>query len=209
MKTRKALYVGVVLFAVAASVVLLAAARSHARGGTSPIVVEGTGKFDSQVVRTSDPLDPPCVSHVTRVGQVAFTGFISNAFEDGRFEAHALRDACAGPVQGTSRQTYDLLNATVAGRTGHLRIEAEGTFEGDATTPPGARTRYLFKIQGIGGDFAGAEGEGQSVGLTTASRRSGHLVQQRLRQDPFRQRGAPGRHGATRHCLRKPPEKIS
>ena len=169
MKTRKALYVGVALVAVAGTILLLPAARSHARSESTPTEIEGTGKFDSEVVRTTEVLDPPCVSLVTRVGHVAFTGFITNAFADGNFEAHALRDACAASVQGTSRQTYDLLNATVRGKTGHLRIEAEGVFEGDATTPPGARTRYSFKIWGIGGDFNGAEGEGQSVGLATGS----------------------------------------
>lgn len=167
MKTSKSLYVGAALLAVAGSIVLLAVARSHARGESTGREIAGTGRFDSQVVRTSEILDPPCVSLVIRIGHVAFTGFISNALGEGDFEGRALRDTCTASVQGTSRQTYDVLNATVAGRTGHLRIEAEGVFEGDATTPPGARSRYSLKIRGIAGDLAGAEGEGQSVGLAT------------------------------------------
>jgi hypothetical protein len=158
--------VGAAFLAVVGTIVLLAAGRGHARG-ESATEIEGTGKFDSQVVRTSEALDPPCVSLVARVGQVAFTGLISNELGDGKLDGLALRDACTVAVQGTTRQTYDLLRATVAGRTGHLRIEADGVFEGDATTPPGARSRYILKIRGIAGDLAGAEGEGQSVGTAT------------------------------------------
>lgn len=166
MKTSRSLCVGAAFLAVVGTIVLLAAGRGHARG-ESATEIEGTGKFDSQVVRTSEALDPPCVSLVARVGQVAFTGLISNELGDGKLDGLALRDACTVAVQGTTRQTYDLRRVTVAGRTGHLRIEADGVFEGDATTPPGARSRYILKIRGIAGDLAGAEGEGQSVGTAT------------------------------------------
>jgi hypothetical protein len=167
MTTIKARYMRAVLVAIVGSVLLLARVRSQARAG-SITVIEGTGNFSSVVLRTTQTLNPPCVSLVTRTGNIAFTGFITNALQDGDFVSHNLRDACATPVQGTSRQTYDLLNATVAGNTGDLVVEVEGIFEGDATAPPGARTRYHLKIRGVGGDFKGAEGEGQSVGLATA-----------------------------------------
>jgi hypothetical protein len=165
MKTMKALYMRAALIAVAGSILLLADARSLRAG--SMTVIEGTGNFSSEVARTTDILDPTCVSLVTRIGNVAFRGLISNALDHGGFVSHSLRDACATPTQGTTRATYDLLNATVAGKTGHLVVEVEGVFEGDATTPPGARTRYHFTISGVGGALKGVEGEGQSVGLAT------------------------------------------
>ena len=166
MKTTKGLYVHAAVLAVAASMLLFAGARGPARAD-STIVLEGTGTFTSTVVRTSVPLDPPCVSLVTRVGTVAFTGFITA--QTGNFESHALRDACAAPVQGPTSQTYELLNATIGGKTGQLVIQADGIFEGDATVAPGARSRYHLTISGVGGDLKGAVGEGQSVGLATTS----------------------------------------
>jgi hypothetical protein len=135
MKTTKVRYARVALIAVVTSIVLFAGAGRQAWAG-SLVVVEGTGTFGSVVTRTTSTLDPSCVSLVTRVGTVEFTGFVTNAAADGKFLSHALRDACASPVQGPSKQAYDLLNATVAGRTGQLHVEAEGIFEGDATTPP-------------------------------------------------------------------------
>ena len=54
MKTSRALHVGVALGAVAGSILLLAERPSHARGGATSIVIEGTGTFDSQVVRTQN-----------------------------------------------------------------------------------------------------------------------------------------------------------
>jgi hypothetical protein len=166
METTKVRYARVALIAVVTSIMLFAGAGRQAWAG-SPVVLEGTGTFSSVVIRTTSTLDPPCVSLVTRVGTVDFTGFIKNTA--GNFLSHAVRDACADPVQGPTKQTYDLLNATVAGRTGQLHVEAEGVFEGDATTPPGARSRYHLTITGVDGDFKGAYGEGQSVGLATTT----------------------------------------
>lgn len=166
MKRFTALHVRVALVAVAGSILLFAGERSEVRAD-STIVIEGTGNFDSVVTRTTETLSPPCVSLVSRAGVVAFTGLITS--QNGAFASRALRDACATPVQGTSTQTYDLLYATVAGRTGHLVVQAEGVFEGDATTPPGARSRYHLTISGVDGDLKGAEGEGQSVGLATSA----------------------------------------
>jgi len=84
-----------------------------------------------------------------------------------------VRDTCPGPT----KQTYEPFKATVAGRTGHLIVEAEGVFEGDATVLPGARSRYHLTITGVDGDFKGACGEGQSVGLaTTASSTNSYYV---------------------------------
>lgn len=168
MKTTKRRYVCAALVAVVTSIVLLAEAGRQTWAG-SPAVVEGTGTFTSVVVRTTSAMDPPCVSLVTRAGTVGFAGLITNVAADSSFLSHAVRDACASPVQGPTRQTYDLFNATVAGRTGHLIVEAEGVFEGDATVAPGARSRYHLTITGVDGDFKGASGEGQSVGLATTT----------------------------------------
>mgnify|MGYP001459825557 CR=1 FL=1 len=132
MKAMKAPHVRAALVAVAGSILLLAEAPSQARAD-STIVIEGNGTFSSVVTRTTVALTPPCVSLVTRIGTIAFTGLIANDLPDGQFESHALRDACAPPVQGPSKQTYDLRHATVAGKTGHLVVEVEGFFEGDAT----------------------------------------------------------------------------
>jgi hypothetical protein len=166
LRTTKVLYRHATLVAFAASILLFAGTHGPARAD-STIVLEGTGTFSSLVVRTTQTLDPPCVSLVSRAGTVAFTGFITA--QGGGFESRAVRDACATPVQGTSSQTYDLLNATIGGKTGHLVIQADGIFEGDATVPPGARSRYHLTISGVGGDLKGAEGEGQSVGLATTA----------------------------------------
>ena len=166
MKLTKGLYLRAAAGAVAASMLLFAGARGPARAD-STTVLQGTGTFTSAVVRTAQTLDPPCVSLVTRTGTVAFAGFITAA--SGNFQSHALRDACADPVQGPTTQTYDLPHATIGGKTGHLVVQAEGIFEGDATVAPGARSRYHLTITGVGGDFKGAVGEGQSVGLATTA----------------------------------------
>jgi len=168
MKRFTALHAGVALVVAAGSILLFAGDGSRVQAD-STIVIEGTGTFNSVVTRTSVTLDPPCVSLVSRAGTVAFTGMITNSGVDSVFSSRALRDACASPVQGSTSQTYELLNATVAGRTGHLHVEADGYFEGDATTPPGARSRYHLRITGVDGALKGAEGEGQSVGLATTT----------------------------------------
>ena len=176
MKRTKGRYVRAALVAMVTSIVLLAGGEHQAEAG-SPVVVEGTGTFNSVVVRTTTTMDPPCVSLVTRSGTVEFAGVVTNSLADSTFLSHAVRDACASPVQGPTKQTYQLLNASVAGRTGHLTVEAEGVFEGDATVAPGARSRYHLTITGVDGDFKGAYGEGQSVGLaTTASSTNSYYI---------------------------------
>lgn len=132
-------------------------------------LVTGTGNFVSQVTRTSEVLDPPCVTLVSRDGNASFSGLIENALADGEQKTRLLRDACAAPVQGTATTTYVLNEATVAGRTGGLILEATGVFEGDATDPAGARTRLHFTIRGVSGDLRGARGTGQHVGQGTTA----------------------------------------
>lgn len=163
MKTIKGLCLGAALLAVA---FVASDARAH-DDDDAVAAIEGTGTFTSVVTRTTQTLTPPCVSLITRIGTVSFSGFISNVLANGTQVAHALRDACAAPVQGPTKQTYKLRNATVAGRTGDLVIESEGFFEGDAATAPGARNRYHFEIRGISGGLKHLRGEGQSVGLAT------------------------------------------
>lgn len=153
-------------FAVVVSSFLLLAETS---GKTKGTLVTGTGKFVTQVTRTSESLDPPCVTLVTRVGNVSFSGLIGNAPENGYQETHALRDECAAPIQGTTATTYILKEATVAGRTGGLILKASGIFDGDVTLPAGARTRLHFKIRGVSGDLKGVTGTGQFVGQSTTN----------------------------------------
>jgi len=112
-------------------------------------LVAGTGNIVAVVTRTSEPLSPPCVTLVRRVGSASFSGLIENAPEHGRQESRILRDACEDPIQGTNKTTYVLDQATVAGRTGGLILEASGIFDGDATSPAGSRTRLHFTIRGV------------------------------------------------------------
>jgi hypothetical protein len=158
-----------VLFVVVVSSFLLLTGASGKTKHKKGTMVAGTGNFVTQVTRTSEPLDPPCVELVTRVGNASFSGLIENALENGQQEVHALRDACADPVQGTTTATYVLEEATVAGRTGGLILEARGIFEGDATSPAGSRPRYYFTIRGVSGDLKGATGTGQYVGQATTT----------------------------------------
>jgi hypothetical protein len=113
-------------------------------------LVAGTGNIVAVVTRTSEPLSPPCVTLVRRVGSASFSGLIENAPDHGRQESRILRDACEDPIQGTNKTTYVLDQATVAGRTGGLILEASGIFDGDATSPAGSRTRLHFTIRGVG-----------------------------------------------------------
>lgn len=154
--------------AITGSLVLLegASGKIKEKKGT---LVTGTGGFVTEVTRTTEPLDPPCVTLLTRVGNAAFSGLIENALENGTQEVRGLRDACADPVSGTATATYVLKDAKVAGRTGDLVLEASGYFEGDAGSPAGARPRYHLTIRGVSGDLKGAVGTGQSVGQATTT----------------------------------------
>lgn len=154
---------------VVASSFLLAAEVSGKAKEKKGTLVSGTGEFVTEVERTTVPLEPPCVSLLTRVGNVAFSGFIENALEDGWQDVRGLRNACTEPVHGTATATFTLENATVAGRTGTLILEGRGIFEGDATGPAGARPRYHITIHGVSGDLKGATGTGQILGQATAT----------------------------------------
>jgi len=156
-------------FVVVVSSLLLLTGISGKTKHKKDTLVTGTGNFVTDVTRTSEPLDPSCVTLVTRVGNVSFSGLIENALENGQQEVHALRDACADPVQGTATAIYILQEATIAGRTGGLILEARGIFEGDATSSEGARPRYQFTIRGVSGDLKGASGVGQYVGQATTT----------------------------------------
>jgi len=157
--------------AVVSSFFVLTGTSGQAKDKKGPLV-RGTGNFVTQVQRTTEPLNPPCVVLVTRVGSVSFSGFIANAPESGYQETHAERDECEAPVQGTTATTYSLDKATVAGRTGGLIVKTRGIFEGDATLPGGSRTRLHMTIRGISGGLKGATGTGQFVGESTATNSS-------------------------------------
>jgi hypothetical protein len=168
MKRPGKIYQSVLFVVVVSSFLLLSRAsgeQKHKKG----TLVTGTGSFVTEVTRTSEPLDPPCVTLVTRVGNVSFSGLIENALKNGHQEVHALRDECAYPVQGTTKATYMLNQVTVAGRSGGLILEARGIFEGDATLSAGARPRYHFTIRGVSGDLKGATGDGQYVGQASTT----------------------------------------
>src|SRR5262249_29460953 len=79
-------------------------------------LVTGTGNIAAVVTRTSEPLSPPCVTLVRRVGTALFSGLIENAPEHGRQESRIVRDACEDPIQGANKTTYTLDEATPAGR---------------------------------------------------------------------------------------------
>lgn len=168
MKTTGTFGLLLLLVAFAALLVPHAAisGKSNEEKGT---LVTGTGNIIAVVTRTSEPLSPPCVTLVTRVGTASFSGLIENAPEHGLQETRALRDACEEPIQGTNRTTYTLDEATVAGRTGGLILEASGVFDGDATSPAGSRTRLHFTIRGVSGELKGATGTGQFVGDSTTT----------------------------------------
>jgi hypothetical protein len=162
--------VGLVLLLLAGAglSVQLAATSGKTTEEKDPLVT-GSGNIVAVVTRTSEPLSPPCITLVRRVGTAAFSGFIENAPEDGRQESRIVRDACEDPIQGTNATTYTLEEATVAGRTGGLILEANGIFDGDVTAPAGSRTRLHFTIRGVSGDLKGATGTGQFVGESTAT----------------------------------------
>jgi len=145
------------------------AATSGKTNEEKDTLVTGSGNIVALVTRTSEPLSPPCITLVRRVGTASFSGLIENAPEHGRQESRILRDACEDPIQGTNATTYTLDEATVAGRTGGLILEASGIFDGDATSPAGSRTRLHFTIRGVSGDLKGATGTGQFVGDSTAT----------------------------------------
>jgi hypothetical protein len=134
------------------------------------IVIQGTGNLSSVNTRTTTELDPPCVELVERSGSVALTGVITTAVGLNSYYSRALRDSCDPTTQivGMTMQWYDNLTATIAGRTGRIRIEAIGPFEGDALIPPGTELRLRWKITGLDGDLRGMEGEGIAVGRSTA-----------------------------------------
>ena len=155
---------------VVVAVLFMLFASTTAKGQDSKwTLVTGSGNFVSQVTRTSEELDPPCVTLVSRDGNASFSGLIESALLTGKQQTRNLRDACADPVQGIAKTTYILEEATVAGRTGTLVIEAKGIFEGDVTSPAGARTRLHFTIRGISGDLRGATGVGHHVGQGTTT----------------------------------------
>lgn len=157
------------LILAVASAFLLATDVSGKPKDEKGTLVSGTGEFVTEVERTTVPLDPPCVSLLTRAGNVAFSGLIENALEDGWQEVRGLRNACTEPVHGTASATFTLENATVAGRTGTLILEGRGIFEGDATGAAGARPRYHITIRGVSGELKGATGTGQILGQATAT----------------------------------------
>jgi len=155
------------VIALAGLAVQLAATNGKANDEKGTLVT-GTGNIVAVVTRTSDPLSPPCITLVRRVGTASFSGLIENAPQLGRQESRIVRDACEDPIQGTNRTTYLLDGATVTGRTGSLILEASGLFDGDATSPAGSRTRLHFTIRGVSGELKGATGTGQFVGDSTA-----------------------------------------
>ena len=131
---------------------------------------QGSGNLTNINVRTSTTLSPAYVSQTDQVSSIQLTVVITSSVEPNGAVSRSLRDDCATPssVVGVSTQRYEIQKATIAGRTGRILIEAQGPWEGDATTPPGTRIRLHWKITGLDGDLKGMEGEGLSVGTTTA-----------------------------------------
>ena len=88
---------------------------------------------------------------------VAYTGLISNAFEDGHQSTIARAESCSRPnqVSQTKFSLEQLLeNATVAGITGDLEITVNGTAKGDIKLgDPNAKviTSGSISIRGVEG----------------------------------------------------------
>jgi len=163
MRSARTIALLALIVIVVSQFVLLAGASDKKKERRRRLVT-GTGSFFTEVTRTTEPLEPPCVTLLTRAGNVQFSGFIENALADGWQEVRGLRDACTEPVQGTARAKYTLKDATVAGRTGDLILEAKGFFEGDAASAEGARPRFHLTIRGVSGELKGATGTAQNLG---------------------------------------------
>jgi hypothetical protein len=145
------------------------------KGAQAAEVVTGTGTFTTVVTRISQDLSDcgdvdvsTAVQLVTRDGTVAFSGAISTG-NAGDFSSTSLREACASPALGTFQAELSLQDATVAGRTGILKIEMEGVFDGDPTSPGGVRTRGHGTVTGVSGGLRGARGRIQFVGQATTT----------------------------------------
>lgn len=132
-------------------------------------VVMGVGTFTLSETRVVEPLQPPCVSLVTRTGTVEFAGLIASLAANGLTVSRTISEACTDPAHGTFQAEIQLRSATVGGLTGNLVIVIQGVVEGRVTDPSGARTRGHGTITGISGKLRGASGKFQYVGQATAT----------------------------------------
>jgi len=129
--------------------------------------LKGTGNYAATVTRASEKLQPSCVELATRQGQVAFSGFITNAAENGHLATVVLQDSCAKPVQGTFRTEYRLKDASAGGLRGDVTIKVDGVFE--LAPSAGFRSRGYGTVVGTSGGLAGAKGTIQVLSQATAT----------------------------------------
>jgi len=127
--------------------------------------LKGTGNYSATVTRAIENLQPSCVELATRQGQVAFSGFITNAAENGHLATVVLQDSCAKPVQGTFRTEYRLKDASAGGLRGDVTIKVDGVFE--LAPSAGFRSRGYGTVVGTSGGLAGAKGTIQVLSQAT------------------------------------------
>lgn len=130
------------------------------------VMLRGTGNFFTSVLRTEEPLDPPCVFLVTRRGTASSTGFITT-FAAGPIENIVLQNRCAGAFDGVSSIVYRLDDVLIDGRRGGIVIDQEATSTGDPSSPGGTIARGRLEIRGSSGELEGIRGHGLSVTRAT------------------------------------------
>jgi len=129
-------------------------------------LVTGTGTIqETNTTRVATPVgNEVCpgeyVEFVTRKGDVAFSGVISNEPEHGQLDFRGLRNPCVDPSQTPYLLDYHLTDVTVCGRTGDLDIHVTAIGTGDVVSPDGAAAVAHFVLTGSGGQLRHATGEG-------------------------------------------------
>jgi len=162
-------------FAAAAVLLFLAQMVGTPSRVESQEVVTGGGTITQDIIRDTQDITP-CPGDPTKKlklevalqdGNAAFDGLISNDLADGQMHLRALLDPCADPPQSPFSIDYSLVDATVAGRTGKLKIQVTALTSGSVSVPPGARSMGHFTIQGVSGELKHAQGQGLIVSYVT------------------------------------------
>jgi len=160
-------------FAAAAVLLFLAQMGWTPSRIESQEVVTGGGTITEQITRTTQDITPcpddptKIVQLARRVGNAVFDGLISNALADGQVQLLALLDPCADPTQSPFTIDYSLVNATVAGLTGELKIQVTAITTGSVFDPGGTKSMGHFTIQGVSGKLKHAQGQGLIVAHAT------------------------------------------
>jgi hypothetical protein len=131
--------------------------------------ISGTGNWSTTVVvRTEDPLEPPCVHLITRKGDATFTGFIQT-LTNGLFETVLISNQCVDPRSDSVRDVLRLDDVVIAGRRGGIVITRKASSTG---TPEGVATVSQLEIRGSSGELEDIRGHGLAVGRATLAESS-------------------------------------